>query len=134
MNIEQQCIERQGTDHEGMGQQDMAQQGMEHQDIAHESVAHAATGCGSRIRTDSGLPPLREGDDVRVLTLEGMRCGLEDRYERAPQVGDIAVVAMLLRAPKHADGFLCECVGEDGATRWLATFPREALAPVDAAA
>lgn len=134
MNIEQQGMGHEGMGLEGMGQQGMGQQGMEHQGIVQQSVEHAETGCGSRLRTDSGLPPLREGDRVRVLTLEGMRCGLEDRYERAPQIGDIAAVAMLLRAPKHADGFLCECMGEDGATRWLATFPREALAPVDAAA
>jgi hypothetical protein len=74
---------------------------------------------------------IRECDIVRIVSLEGMRCGLEDRYERAPQVGDLAAVAMLLRAPKHADGYLCECVADDGRTLWLATFPREALEPVE---
>lgn len=89
-------------------------------------------GCMNDTRAETGMPLLREGDTVRVVSLDGMRCGLEDRYERAPQTGDIAVVAMLLRAPKHPDGFLCECAGDDGATRWLATFPRAALEPVGA--
>lgn len=78
------------------------------------------------------MSPINELDVVRIVSLDGMRCGLEDRYERAPEVGDIATVAMLLRAPKHPDGYLCECVADNGATRWLATFPREALAPVEA--
>ena len=75
---------------------------------------------------------IRELDVVRVTSLDGMRCGLEDTYERAPRVGDIGTVVMLLRAPKHPDGYLCECVAADGTTRWLATFPREALAPIEA--
>ncbi len=31
---------------------------------------------------------LREGDAVRVATLDGMRCDPEDVLERAPRVGD----------------------------------------------
>ena len=76
------------------------------------------------------MSALRELDVVRVISLEGMRCGLEERYARAPRIGDIAAVVMLLRAPKHADGYLCECVAEDGATCWLATFPRGSIEAV----
>lgn len=78
------------------------------------------------------MPVIRELDVVRVTSLDGMRCGLEDRYARAPEIGDIATVVMALRAPKHPDGYLCECVAADGTTCWLATFPREALAPIEA--
>lgn len=72
---------------------------------------------------------LHEHDVVRVISLDGMTCGRDAFYARQPEVGDVAAVVMLLRAPKHADGYLCECVAENGSSLWLATFPREALEP-----
>lgn len=75
------------------------------------------------------MSALREHDVVRVVSLEGMTCGRDAFYARPPEVGDIATVVMLLRAPKHPDGHLCECVAESGRSLWLATFPREALEP-----
>lgn len=76
------------------------------------------------------MNPIRELDVVRVISLEGASCGLGERYVRAPRIGDVAVVVMFLRAPKHADGYLCECVADDGVTLWLATFPRESIEAV----
>jgi len=74
---------------------------------------------------------LRERDVVRVVSLDGMTCGRDAFYARAPEMGDIAAVVMMLRAPKYPDGYLCECVAENGSSLWLATFPREALEPAD---
>lgn len=74
---------------------------------------------------------LNEYDVVRVLSLDGMECGELDRYWRAPEIGDIATVVMLLRAQPAPDGYLLECLDDDGRTLWLATFPREALEPVE---
>lgn len=75
---------------------------------------------------------LAEHDVVRVLSLDRMQCGGLDQYRRAPEIGDIAAVVMLLRAPRHPDGYLLECVDRDGQTLWLATFPRDALEAVTA--
>lgn len=78
------------------------------------------------------MNPIREHDVVRVVSLEGMTCGRDPYYARQPEVGDIVTVLMPLRAPGHPDGYLCECVAEDGSSLWLATFPRAALSTMEA--
>jgi hypothetical protein len=78
------------------------------------------------------MTTIRELDVVRVVSIEGTQYSLEEQCERAPQIGDLATVMALLHASKHPDGYMCECVGGDGRTLWLATFLREALEPVEA--
>lgn len=78
------------------------------------------------------MSALNERDVVRVLSLAGMECGELDRHWRTPDIGDIATVVMMLRTQPGRDGYLLECVDDDGRTVWLATFPREALEPVEA--
>lgn len=78
------------------------------------------------------MSALNQGGVVRVLSLAGMECGELDRHWRTPDIGDIATVVMMLRTQPGHDSYLLECVDNDGRTVWLATFPSDALEPVEA--
>lgn len=75
---------------------------------------------------------IHEYDVVRVRSLEGMRaddCGLGSR---SPAIGDMGAVVAILNAAE-GDGlsahetYLIECVLADGATAWMAAFPRASI-------
>ncbi len=75
---------------------------------------------------------IREYDVVRILSLEGMRadgCGLGSR---SPAIGDMGAVVAILNAAEgdglsSRDAYLIECVLADGATAWMASFPRDSI-------
>ncbi|MBP6749350.1 MAG: hypothetical protein KA144_06900 [Xanthomonadaceae bacterium] len=75
---------------------------------------------------------IREYDVVRVRSLEGMRadgCGLGSR---SPAIGDMGAVVAIVTAAEgddvpSRDAYLIECVLADGATAWMASFPRDSI-------
>lgn len=75
---------------------------------------------------------IREYDVVRVRSFEGMHldgCGLGSR---SPTIGDMGAVVAILNAAEGDslsahDAYLIECVLADGATAWMASFPRDSI-------